>query len=589
MVAAIPARPAPRTRVGRGPAVLPAAWSLLLGVLMLWPALAPGYVLSYDMVWVPDLTLGRDALGLGSTLPRAVPSDAVVAVLDESVPGWLLQKAVLLGSLVAAGAGAAAVVPRLSLPARLAAASVIVWNPFVVERLVIGHWPLLVAYGVAPWLFRAAVRYRRTGERAAPLLWLVPLGSLSPSAGILTAVLLLAACLSRTSPRRMLLPLAVVVAANAPWWMAGLLHAADARSSAEAAGVFALSGEGALPAPLAALGLGGIWNAEVVPDSREGVLGWCSLLLVVLAGLGLRRWWRADRSQAARLAAAGGVGYAVALAGWVAPELIGWLSANVPGGGLLRDGHRGLALVAVLLAVLAAYGVEVLLAAVAGVASRAAVLVLAGGLVLLPVAVLPDAAWGAQGRLRAVSYPEEWGTARDTVARVADRSDADVLLLPFSAYRAPQWNGGRTVLDPLGRYLSRDYVTSDALPVSGTVLPGEDPRARRVAQALALPSAARRSAALAAQGIGVVVRLDDEWSRSLPAALRPEVAGEPVGRYGDLVVTELPQARRVVVPTSWQVAMIAAWAAFLGCLAIGVAQQARLAWRSVRGERHHES
>ena len=62
-------------------------WSLALALLLLGPALGPGYVLSYDMVWVPDLALRPDFLGLGSGLPRAVPSDAVVSVLDEVVPG----------------------------------------------------------------------------------------------------------------------------------------------------------------------------------------------------------------------------------------------------------------------------------------------------------------------------------------------------------------------------------------------------------------------------------------------------------------------------------------------------------------------
>src|SRR4029453_11632920 len=56
-------------------------WAVALAVLMLGPALGPGYLLSYDMVWVPDLALRSDFLGLGSALPRAVPSDAVVAAL----------------------------------------------------------------------------------------------------------------------------------------------------------------------------------------------------------------------------------------------------------------------------------------------------------------------------------------------------------------------------------------------------------------------------------------------------------------------------------------------------------------------------
>ena len=101
------------------------AWAVALGVLLLGPALGLGYVLSYDMVWVPDLALRPEFLGLGSGLPRAVPSDALVAVLDEVVPGMLLQKAVLLGSLVAAGLGASRLAPAASLVARLAAVSLV--------------------------------------------------------------------------------------------------------------------------------------------------------------------------------------------------------------------------------------------------------------------------------------------------------------------------------------------------------------------------------------------------------------------------------------------------------------------------------
>src|SRR3954452_10276564 len=81
-------------------------WALLLALLVLGPALGPGYLLVRDMVWVPDLALRADFLGLGSGLPRAVPSDAVVAVLDQLVPGMLLQKLMLIAALAGGGLGA---------------------------------------------------------------------------------------------------------------------------------------------------------------------------------------------------------------------------------------------------------------------------------------------------------------------------------------------------------------------------------------------------------------------------------------------------------------------------------------------------
>src|ERR671920_101809 len=50
----------PRARV----LLWPTAWAAALATLLLGGALGPGFVLSYDMVWVPDLGLGPDALGL---------------------------------------------------------------------------------------------------------------------------------------------------------------------------------------------------------------------------------------------------------------------------------------------------------------------------------------------------------------------------------------------------------------------------------------------------------------------------------------------------------------------------------------------
>ena len=112
--------------------------------------------------------LGPDALGLGTGLPRAVPSDAVVAVLDEVVPGMLLQKLVLLGAWWPPASGAAALVGRRRRRHGWSRSSVMVWNPFVAERLVIGHWPVLVGYAVLPWVLLAGRRWRGPASPARP-------------------------------------------------------------------------------------------------------------------------------------------------------------------------------------------------------------------------------------------------------------------------------------------------------------------------------------------------------------------------------------------------------------------------------------
>ncbi|MEO9324612.1 hypothetical protein ABFT23_14050 [Nocardioides sp. C4-1] len=546
----------------------PVVWSLVLAALLLGPALGRGFVLTYDMVWVPDLAVRPDAWGLGSGLPRAVPSDAVVALLDEAVPGALLQKLVLLGSLVAGGTGAARLVPGQSLMARLVAVSVYQWTPFVAERLLLGAWPVMVAHGLLPWVVLLGRRWRETGRVPAALLVVVPLASLSASAGVATAVVLVAAVAGpRATTTR---AAALLVAANAPWVVTGLLHVRDATSDRAGAEVFALHGHGALPAPLEALVLGGTWNSQVVLPSRDGVLAWVGLILALSLLLAVRGWWRATgRRDGLGLVVPWVVGLALALTTWAATGVVAALAGSVPGGGLLRDGARSLVMCAPLLAALAGHAAGRLTALVAARTTDAAPrLVLGAGLTLLPVMLMPDAALGLGGRLQPVEYPASYAAARAAAAGVP----GDALVLPLTTYRAPGWNGRRPVLDPMPRWLVQDVVASDRLVVGTTTLDGEDPLVDEAGAALAAPTAQARARVLAALGFGVVVTEAD-------AGDAPDVAGRVLLDDGAVRVVSLdaPEPRRV--PRSWVGAAVLAWAAYAAGPLLGLLLGLRAARR----------
>ncbi|MFT4263772.1 MAG: hypothetical protein QM572_10350, partial [Nocardioides sp.] len=142
---------------------------------------------------------------------------------------------------------------------------------------------------------------------------------------------------------------------------------------------------------------------------------------------------------------------------------------------------------------------------------------LAVALTLLPVALMTDAAWGLRGTLRPSDYPAEWLAARSIVAP----GHGDALLLPLGNYRAPAWNHGTPVIDPLARLLRVDTTIADDLVVGGVVVPGEDPTARRAAAALELATPEERSAALRRLGFGWVLVERD-------AGDAPQVAGAVV-------------------------------------------------------------
>ncbi|MBA2952374.1 hypothetical protein GON03_20340 [Nocardioides sp. MAH-18] len=563
--------------------VLVRLWPWLLTLVIMGPLLSRGFVLTYDMVFVPDLALRSDFLGLGSGLPRAVPSDALVAVLDNVLPGDVLQKVVLVAALGLAGTGARRLVPGGSTSAQIGATSLYLWSPFVAERLGIGHWPLLLTYAALPWIFDAA-RRARAGERTVPqlVLW-VAFGSLSAAGGVIAA-LFAVACVAGRRPaavRRTVLVAGAALAVNAPWLVAGALHGSAALSDPRGVEAFAARAEGFLPLPLTLIGLGGIWNAEVVPPSRESWAAIVQLLLVLAISAAGFRAWRSGLLLRDRLGLglAAAVGLVVALVGSVAPDALGWVVAHVPGGGLFRDGSRFVALVAPLAASLFGTGVA---AVVGRLGERAARIGVGTVLVLVPLALMPDLGLGLGGRLSPVSYPGEYAAARSAVAQRQDAGvRGDVLLVPFSSYRLPAWNEGRRTLDPTGRYLTPNFLASDVLYVDGVAIAGEDQRAARVSDLLAadLPPA-ELAEALGREGIGWVA-LDREAQAMVgDAAPSADLAGLPTVHDGPgLVVWELPRPDLEQAGRAREAAIAVAW---LGALGLVVTSAALVVVRGLR-------
>ena len=469
----------------RGPWIV----SVLLALVALGPALAPGYVLSYDMVAVPRLDLTRDLVGLGDGLPRAVPVDAVVAALSLLVPGAVVQKLTLLATLVLAGVGAGRLVSAL-LPddrgvAATVAAAAYLWNPFVAERLVLGHWALLVAYAALPWLVVAAGRARDGDRRQlAVVVLLLGLCALTPTGGLLGGLVAGAVLAGRW--RVWAVAAVAWVAVNAPWWVAGALHESADRGGSEAGvAAFALRGEGLLGQLGSVASAGGVWNSDAVPPSRETVLGLLATVFVLAcAAVGIRPLRRSpSRGVVVGMVVAAGVGIALALLGSTpgARAALTELVREVPAAGLLRDGQKWLAPWALLLSVAVGAGVARL---AASVADRAARMLVPAAAVLVLVALLPDLAWGVAGRLEAVRYPSEWERVRDRIDRAGG---GDVLVLPWGAFRRFEWNGGRTVLDPATRYLPGSVVADDDLVVGDRRVPGEGARSRAARTALDRP------------------------------------------------------------------------------------------------------
>jgi hypothetical protein len=259
------------------------ALSAALALAVLAPVLGPGFTLVGDMVFTPDQPLLPDSVGLGTTPPRSVPADAVVAILTWVLPGDLVQKLLLLAALSLGAWGAGRLVPARSLGPRLVAATAYGWTPFVAERLFMGHWPYLLAYACLPWIAAAGLAHRRGESKslARLVLWSLP-AALTPTGGLLAAGTALATAGWRVLPALALL--------NAPWWVPSVLRPEAVLSAPNAVDWFATRAENWGGTVVSVLGTGGFWNSAVTPVSRElPVTPVLTLLVVAVAAAGSRR------------------------------------------------------------------------------------------------------------------------------------------------------------------------------------------------------------------------------------------------------------------------------------------------------------
>jgi len=508
-----------------------AAWAALLTAVILGPLLTGrGFWLFGDMVFVPEQPWKDAWLGLDGTIPRAVPMDAIVSALTQVLPGELVQRLLLVGAFLVGGVGAGRFVAGARAPARLAAITLMLWNPWVYERLLIGQWAILAGYLLLPWVALAALRMRRDLRRGAPAVAvaLVLSAVCSPSSGVMAALVVVVLGLRREIGH-LAVTAGLVVAANLTWLVPSLLADTSTDAGHGVFEAFAARGESALGAVPSLFSLGGTWKTSIVPEERTSVLIVllsCALTAVALLGLA--------RRPRPRLLALAGISFLLAalpvLPG--GPRLLAAFGDVLPATALLRDSHRFLA-----------PAILVLLPGIAGAVSWAQARVRPGReamwavvllLVVAPLLLLPSLAWGSLGQLDRSSYPSDW---RAVAEHLDEHGPGRSIVLPWAgSYRGYDWNDDRAVLDPAPRFLPGEVLIDDRVFVEGTTIPSEDPLVDDVAVALAEENP---ETALRELGVRWVV-----VEKGMPSG--PVPGGEPVYDGEHLTLVDLGEDVRFV-------------------------------------------
>lgn len=542
-------------------------YALVLALVVVAPLLRPGYLLLRDAVSTPRSYLTDTALGL-TAAPRATPQDFAVALASGVLDGGVVVKVLLVLGLWLAGWGAgrlvAQVLPCAGVGGEFVAITLAIWNPYVAERLLQGHWSLLVGYGCLPWVAAAVLGLRSGGDWRGlfALAFWTALAGLTPT-GLLLAATVALVCVAAPGPGRPrwwcgLLTLGVAVLGALPWLVASASGSSLSDGGGAGPGVeaFAPRAEPGLGTLGSLASLGGIWNGAAVPASRTTLFALLSaVVLLGVVAAGLPRALR--RPGAVPLLALAGVAVVIPALLATGPGLHALRAVvdAVPGFGVLRDGQKWVALAMPGYALCGAGAVVTLRrwlpSPVTAVACCLALLV-----------ALPDLAFGCWGKVAAVQYPPGWAA----MAAVVNAQPGTVAVIPAGTMRRFAWSGKAPVLDPLPRWVDADVLATGDLVISGVTVPGEGTHARDV-QALLLAGADRSE--LVSAGVAWLVVEADSYG-DMGSAARTVSGLAPVYRDDEIVVYRIGggSAR---VPAGRRDAVLAAhWAWLLMLLGAGV-------------------
>ena len=444
-------------------------WTFLLVAAVLWPFASPGMPMLRDMVVPPHPALTDAAWGLGESAARAAPQDTVLALAGGFTDAGLVMRLLMLCGLTVGGVAAAELVRRVlhvGVVGQIAAVTMLLWNPFVVERLLQGQWSLVLAMALLPAValttIIAAPWWRATAMAVA---------GLTPTGALLAVVV---AVVAARTWRDRLVALGTGAVVSAPWLVATALGSGAGAADPAGAAAFAARAERWVGTLGAVAGLGGIWNRQAVPVAREaGPAALAVVALLALFVVGARMAWgsraRPGSSHSAIIGARRrlivlAVASVIVVAALATPpgiSLMEWALETVPGAGLLRDAQKWVALAVPGYVVLAAAGAATVARQIPDhrrwLAALFAVTVIIAAVPDLPRAVAP---------VKPVAPWPGWSAVSGIVAM----DDTAVAVLPAGPYRIID---GRPTYDPAVKTLPAPVLATGDLVVSGVAVGGE--------------------------------------------------------------------------------------------------------------------
>lgn len=455
-----------------------------LGVtlIILGSMLAPGYILTLDMVWADDLTRAWNADGFNNIAPLFL----VFSGLSLLLPSWVVQKLLLIGIFFLL-----LFLPYRFLPliqtkqGRWFAALLYTLNPFVYGRLLAGQWGVLLGYACLPLVLYTLHQLLTKRDVPAGIRYGLALGLTGVFSvhflylSIILSVIWFGAhlgrnlCFDRTkinlSQVRATIAAVVVFLIVSSYWLIPAISREtplETRFDETHFIGFAASENHLTPTLLNLAVLGGFWaegdewRYYFLWPQDEPIfwLAATGILALIISGFLTLVRNQQHRFVALLLLVIGVCAYITALGAWggIFSSTNLWLYEHVPGWSGLRDSHKIAGVLALVYAVFAGAGIDKLTMLTRKNAGFARLLMPI--VFILPLIFGMYQLFGFRGQLSPTEYPSTWYETREIMSGAS--KGEKMLVLPWQGYFSLPFNNQLLVANPTPRFFGSDRVIS---------------------------------------------------------------------------------------------------------------------------------
>jgi hypothetical protein len=453
---------------------------LLLILIIFFPLLNPGFVLTFDMAWgthFPAQEFSSNSWILYECIKY------LTYIFDGIIQKFIL---VLICVILTISISILTICNHEDAPkySFFLATCIYLFNPFFYTRLVAGQWLVLVGYALLPWTILAIWKFLNKPQlkTAWPVLaWLAAIGFTSiHTLGIVALIALVMFFVTfRIQLKQKLLWAAGIVASwvviNLVWLIPLLTGSSKSGQSIQSFGgsqlqAFATNGTIFDSPALSALFLTGFWADDQGRYSLPSDLGviWyiAAILLFGLMITGLVYVIRKKDKLGISIAIAAFIAWilAVGIAWNVTAPVTQFLHQYVPLYAGYREPQKWLMLLAVAYAYLGTMGLVSIINILKRRNLQKFVIPVFFIAIILPILFTPNLAWGAGGQLKSVQYPSGWAQAAEKLDSVPD--DTKILVLPWHMYLHVGF-ADRVVANPTKYYFTQDMIVGNNSELKG--------------------------------------------------------------------------------------------------------------------------